>query len=348
MALPPQHAYYCAISTRGRIKKSPRWDDNEGVAATVGTIMALLVFLSAMGIFTNQFVPVWMSDNESSHMSEAIAQFANLKSQIDNAIALNPNSHIAIAPVFVPVTLSAEGIPVFAGPTAGILQFTPEARLFKPTLNVTYSFVSTTSNTTNYYTLSPANDGFSGGFLDLFCPNRYYVEQHLAYEFGAVILNQSDGEYIIQGPQFSVKNYGTGFSPSRSVMMTQLSLQGLNKTIGGTGSKGVTAVLDYASTIDYTNSTAKDLGGGVMATGSNLTISIVSKHGVAWKTYFDTILNTSATLEVGGPGYETSIVGYHFPDKTLDYYVVTVIINYVQTFDHTHAIVTMSIGELGV
>jgi len=33
----------------------------------------------------------------------------------------------------------------------------------------------------------------SGGDLELYCPNRYFVEQHIIYENGAVILNQTDG-----------------------------------------------------------------------------------------------------------------------------------------------------------
>jgi len=42
-----------------------------------------------------------MSDNESTHMSEAVAQFTTLKSSIDLSIANNANSRIAPTPVFV-------------------------------------------------------------------------------------------------------------------------------------------------------------------------------------------------------------------------------------------------------
>jgi hypothetical protein len=336
MNLSPQHASYCADSTDStgdRIKKSPRWDNDEGVASTIGTIMSLLVFLTAFGMFTNQFVPVWMSDNESSHMSTVIQQFTTLKSSVDIGISYNSNSRIAPTPVFVPITLSSAGIPVFAAPTAGILQYIPEAMNQRPMFNITYSYISSTG-TPN--TLSPSNDGHSGGSLDLYCPNRYFVEQHLVYESGAVILNQSDGEFIIAGPQFSVRNIGTASSPQIVVMLTQISLQGLNKIIGGTGSKGVTADLLYADTTAYENSA-----------GSQVTINITSNHGYAWYQYFLSSLNGTADM-TKDHGFTLMKILHSLPDKMNNYYTVTLKIDHVYILDYTHATVKLSVGELGI
>ncbi len=50
----------------------------QGVATTVGTIMALLIFLSILSLITQQYVPVWMEDNEAYHMDEVKGQFADL------------------------------------------------------------------------------------------------------------------------------------------------------------------------------------------------------------------------------------------------------------------------------
>src|SRR5512137_1179812 len=222
MDLSPQYPSYSANSTGDRIKKSPRWDNDEGVAATVGTIMALLVFLTFMGIFTNQFVPVWMSDNESTHMSTVIEQFINLKSSIDVSISNNPNSLIAPSPIFVPITLSTGGIPVFAGPTAGILSLSPDTTNRTPSLNLTYIWYADVGGTLKQYTLDGSNDGHSGGNLELYCPNRYFVEQKIIYEGGAVILNQSDGEFIIAGPQLSIRNFGSVAAPNWSIQLTQV------------------------------------------------------------------------------------------------------------------------------
>jgi len=332
MDLSPQHISYSAKSIRYRIKKSPRWDDDNAVAATVGTIMALLVFLSFMGIFTNQFVPAWMSDNESNHMSQAISQFTTLKSQVDIGISNSQNSLIAPTPIFVPISLSAPGIPVFAASTAGIMSFVPQGLNLRPVFSVTYTYKSATTG--DVLVLSSSNDGLAGGSLDLYCPNRYYVEEHLIYENGAVILNQSDGEFIIAGSQFAVKNVGTAQSPSRVVMLTQISMQGANKTIGGTGSKGVNADITYASTNVYDNPTK-----------TTMTITMTTQHGVAWKNFFMRALNGTANMTLGN-GFNITITKHHFSNNLLDYSVMTLTIDSVSTLDFTKAYVRISIGEL--
>src|SRR6266571_1420602 len=57
--------------------------DERGVASTVGTIMALLVFLTFLSLIVNQYVPVWMKDSEAAHMNTALGNFGSLKGAID-------------------------------------------------------------------------------------------------------------------------------------------------------------------------------------------------------------------------------------------------------------------------
>lgn len=332
MDLSPQRVSYSKVLPRERIRKSPRWDNDEGVAATVGTIMALLVFLSFFGIFTNQFVPVWMSDNESEHMSEAMEQIVQLKSSIDGLIADYPNSLVAPTPIFVPVKLSSAGIPVFAAPTAGVLKFVPNIAASVPSFNVSYTYLANTSTPT-YLTLDPTNDGGSGGYLELYCPNRYYVEQRLVYEGGAVLVNQSEGEFVIAGIQMSVTSYVSGTSTSKVMRLTQVSLVGINKTVGGTGSKAVYADLMYADVTPYLN-----------PSGSDVTIEIVSKHTSAWASYFGKILNAS----LAGLEYGTDFTITCSESGTEGYSVLTVTINGIEVLNHARAVVQLSIGELGV
>ncbi|UCE91972.1 MAG: hypothetical protein JSV90_02180 [Methanobacteriota archaeon] len=284
--------------------------------------MSLLVFLTFMGVFTNQFIPVWMGDNESAHMSDAIEQILALKSDIDGLITDYADSLIAPTPLVIPVTLHAQGIPVFAAATSGILSYVPEYTYGRPSLNTSY-----TSE------LEP-DDGRSGGELRLYCPNRYYVEQSLIYESGAVILNQSDGEFVLSGIQLSVQDYNNNLI----LKMTQVSLQGVNKTIGGVGTKTVHADLMFASTIEYTSSPAHDVN-----------ITIATKHGMAWANYFKRALNSSqADLTYGVDFTVPSPTFYDNPGKSNDYYIVNVKISGVGVFYHTKAIVQISLGELGV
>ncbi len=333
MDLSPQLANYCTHSTDMRIKKRKRWDD-KGVAATVGTIMSLMVFLTFMGLFTNQILPVWMSDNESTHMSEVIGQFANLKSSIDVSISNYANSLVAPTPLFVPLTLGSAGIPVFAAPTAGVLILNPGGISSRPSFNVTYQYQTPGKPAGS---LNSSNDGGSGGLLKLYCPNRYYVEETIIYENGAIILNQSDGEFIVAGPQFLVKNVGTVTSPHIVVMLTQINILGNNKTVGGTGSKGVNANLQFANSQEYVND--------VNPAGSTLTFTIVTQHGVAWQNFFNASLNKITGMAYGST-YTISSVLKTFQNPSQNYYIVTVSISHVFVFDHTRADVSIDIGEL--
>lgn len=319
---------YCRNSAIESIKRSPRWD-NEGVAATIGTIMSLLVFLTFMGMFTNQFVPVWMADNESTHMANAISQMVGFKADVDGMVVDYSNSLLAPAPMVTPITLHASGIPVFAEPTAGILQFGHETIYGMPYLNVSYE--------DDDFSLNEGTGGHSGGYIYLYAPNRYYVEQFLIYESGAIILNQTDGEFIISGPQFSVDD-GTG---SRIVKLTQVSMLGANKTVGGTGTKLVNADMLYAGTTTFQ-----------AAGGADLTFKILTLHGIAWETYFNGALNSSLTYSSDPDDSDYSVYNdpsddtYVYLGRNVHYYVVTVTIKNVDVFDHTHATMQMSIGEV--
>src|SRR5881398_3964606 len=87
--------------------------DEEGVASTVGTIMALLVFLTFISLIVNQYVPVWMKDSEASHMGGAFGQFGTFKGAIDLqmlAAQMARDVSVDYIPVssFTPVTLGVD------------------------------------------------------------------------------------------------------------------------------------------------------------------------------------------------------------------------------------------------
>ena len=100
--------------------------DESGVASTVGTIMALLVFLTFLSLIVNQYVPVWMKDTEASHMSGAFGQFGTFKGSVDlqmlaALMAQNAGVHYIPITTFSPVTLGVDGVPIFSSPTQGEL-----------------------------------------------------------------------------------------------------------------------------------------------------------------------------------------------------------------------------------
>src|SRR6059036_2939203 len=106
--------------------------DERGVASTVGTIMALLVFLTFLSLIVNQYVPVWMKDSEAAHMNGALGQFGGIKGAIDFQILAAQAAQIS-GTHYIPVTASSavsigvDGVPIFAASTLGTLQSFPDA-----------------------------------------------------------------------------------------------------------------------------------------------------------------------------------------------------------------------------
>ena len=305
------------------LKRKKSWDDN-GVAATVGTILALMVFMTFLGMFTNQYVPIWMKENESSHMNMVVGQFSNLKSGIDMQV-LNNNEQVASAPIFAPIQLQAEGVPVFASPTMGTLAFTSDGGVGGPSIQINYSYI--VSGT--YYKLNSTNGGLTGGSLEFYGPNRYYIQQNVTMENGAIMLKQVDGEAMLSGIAIRlVDNSGQW-----SVKITLTSLTGVSKTIGGFGTKSITSTLEYTYYQKLTNTT-----------GNETKLKIVTKYPDAWRSYFSDLLNKSGvpynvknvvkstSAPVGNPGYRT----------------VTVRIPNVYSLEYTKAVATISIADIGV
>src|SRR2546427_298545 len=163
--------------------------DEEGVASTVGTIMALLVFLTFLSLIVNQYVPVWMKDSEASHMNNALGQFGGLKGAIDLQIlaaeaARTSGTHYIPVTASSAVTLGVDGVPIFSAPSIGALQAIPDAGSF----TVQFSYIPNKAVPSQVATVNET----SSGAIQLSVGNRYYIAQTIAYENGAVIRYQSD------------------------------------------------------------------------------------------------------------------------------------------------------------
>ena len=303
-------------------KRKKAWDD-EGVASTIGTIMALLVFLTFLGMFSNQYVPVWMKENEYNHMNDVVRQFSLLKMGITTLIENSEEGETASGPMYTPIQLHAEGIPIFATSTAGRLSLTGESSGY-PWYYVTFPYGSGDE-------FNDTNGAKVGGSLEFYGPNRYFVQQTLAFENGAIILNQTDGETVLQGAgmTFKVEEFGGELR----VKMTQISMKSMNKTVGGFGTKGISITLDYASYAKFTNTT-----------GGDLTISIGSKYGSAWSSYFTTLLSSYSFLTTSDWSVSSSptVIGSE------TFYDVTVTIEDVNLLEHTRALVSVSIADISI
>ena len=225
------------LSKSSRIRCIRR--DEDGVASVIGTIMALLIFLTFMSMFVNTYIPIWMKENERLHMNEVQNQMGEVKGKIDNLIVNAQVTGTSMVNTYEPLTMGADGIPLFAAATAGAI-------ILKP------SGTSTTGTSIMFnYTSNSARVTFNetgGGKLEFYAPNRYYVGQWLAYENGALIVKQDTGEAMKATPSFEVTKSNGNFN----VLFTQVDIIGTNSTMAGTGVAGVNLNLIYLDTQKYT------------------------------------------------------------------------------------------------
>ncbi len=251
--------------------------DERGVASTVGTIMALLVFLTFLSLIVNQYVPVWMKDSEAAHMNGALGQFGNLKGAIDLQ-TLAAQAAANVGQFYIPVTsssavtLGVDGVPIFSAPTLGTLNSRPDAGAF----TVQFSYLI---NNVPTRVLEQSN-----GTIELNVQNRYFIPQRLAYENGAVIRSQDDGQTIRAQPTFAVVKSNKNLSVSFGLV----SLYGTG-SVAGTSTEIVNTQVFAFDRQDYNTG---------FASGRVIWINHTSTYGLAWYSFLNQTLSNA--LNLGG------------------------------------------------
>src|SRR5205809_242945 len=261
--------------------------DEEGVASTVGTIMALLVFLTFLSLIVNQYVPVWMKDSEASHMNGALGQFGGIKGAIDLQILSAQAAQIA-GTHYIPVTASSavslgvDGVPIFAASTLGTLQSFPDAGGFW----VNFSYIP---NPTVPLQVATVNETSSGA-IQLDVGNRYYIPQTIAYENGAVIRSQSDGQVIRAQPTFSVLKTNNTLDISFGLV----SLYGAG-SVSGTSTEVVNTQVFAFDRQDYQGFPANAV----------IWVNHTSRYGLSWYRFLNQTLANA--LGLGGTFTQTPL-----------------------------------------
>ena len=245
--------------------------------------MALLVFLTFLSLIVNQYVPVWMKDSEAAHMSVALGQFSDFKSSVDlqmlsiRAAQLSRTHHIPLAS-FTPIQLGIDGVPIFTSPTVGTLMSRPQESTWAVEFrkNVTLQ-----SGGTATYTITER----SSGLIRLTVPNRYYVQQDIIYENGAVIRAQRDGHFVRVEPPFSLLRN----NQSVELGYTIYSLFG-QSSLSGTTTEGI-----HHKVIGDDVFIHEDLRTDVF-------INATTRYGLAWFSYFNETF--AGAYHVSGVDYE--------------------------------------------
>ena len=249
-------------------RRGRRWRSNRrGVVSVIGTLLALLVFFALFGIFLTQYLPLWMTDNESAFTSATEEAMATLQSNINFQIAAGG------PPVLTtPFTMASQGVPLLAAPTQGILTFNPsQAGVFA---NVSM-------------TVGPGGSGplfrnFSLGSLSMNLPNRYYSSQLFEFEDDAVIQSQSATQQIVAFPPLlSLNTTGTAVSATLSLVQ----LYGNASQAISTGTQEIASHYLFSQSFTSTGPT----GGGTF----NAEFKLGTHFPCAWAPYLGQQLNTS-------------------------------------------------------
>jgi len=250
--------------------------DERAVASTIGTVMALLVFLTFLSVIVNQYVPIWMKDSEASHMNTALGQFGGIKGDIDlqmlaaQASADAGTFHIPVTTATA-INLGVDGVPIFSSPTPGTLELSPDAGAFTVAFDYTLQGVR-----------KQATDQASGAVV-LTASNRYYTPQRIVYENGGVIRYQTDGQFVRVHPTFSV--HVTNNSLDISFALVSLYGKGI---VTGTTTEMVSTELFAFDRQDYTS----------FPSNATVLLTHTSAYGLSWYRFFNQTL--SDTLKLGG------------------------------------------------
>ncbi len=208
------------------------------------------------------WVPAWGYDSEASHSRDVVNAFAQFKTAIElQTLSGNTNETLGVS-----FPMGVGGVPLFGADNAGQLTYEYlQGGHLRFSLNLTES--------TGQANLSAA------GSLAYSIPNRYYVHQSVAYESGAVIVSQPDGQTVRMAPAFRFVNGTQGVE----AFLTLVSMEGTQTVVTGVDSHSVSSRLTLAQTIAYT-----------FPSGTNLSLNVSSAFVGAWSSFFGQAMNASS------------------------------------------------------
>jgi hypothetical protein len=211
-------------------------------------------------------------------MNTALGQFSSMKGAIDlqNLAAQDAGSEYVPVTTASAVTLGVDGVPIFATATYGELRSDPDAGGFL----VTFDYLIPTPSGGD---LPKRVREQSNGTITLDVANRHYIRQKIAYENGAVIRSQQDGQVVRAQPTFIV----TETNRSLKVRMDLVSLYGRGG-IFGTTAEVVNARLFATDVQTYDR----------FPDNAVIWVNHTSAYGLAWYHFWNSTF--AAALTLGG------------------------------------------------
>ncbi len=245
--------------TRSTKRRMGRLRHDEDASAGVVTIMlGLMIMILLITMVTTTWIPEWMETAESDHMKVVNSQFDGMASSIDKQI-LNGDTKFLIGS---PITLGVQGSSVFGADSVG-----------------TFSINSFRDDDLEFYTnlrneSGEVNITCTGG-MKYTSSNSLYVDQTLAYQNGAIVLNQGEGQVVRARPQFIIEKHG----PVVHMSYVLITVSGVEAEVTGMGT-----LIIQSQLVTYTTAEFR------FATPEWMNISMVTEFPVAWQRYYENTL----------------------------------------------------------
>ena len=245
---------------RSRVFPTCRADD-EGVSGVVAASLGVVLISVLLAMVVTFWVPAWGYDNELAHSREVLNSFGQFK----NAIELQSLSADTNQTVTTTFPLGVGAVPLFGSESPGALSFQYlDADKVRFRANLTDGL--------GQVNLSAA------GSLEYYIFNRYYVPQTMAYESGAVVIDQGGVSIMRLPPSLKIVNGSQGVELTVSLV----SLEGTPRVVTGVDSHVVTTQLTVTYTHQFTWSPL-----------NNVTLNVTSSFNEAWGKLFNDTANRS-------------------------------------------------------
>jgi len=161
---------------------------DEGVAASIGTMLAVLVMLALLTMFTTSWAPEWTKSKEAEHMRLVESQMSNLKALVDS-LSLSGNTNAVVSS---PITLGSAGVPLFSSDATGTVSL-------KSSYGSTFNTFNVTNSTGTY-------ERVAYGSIVYQSHNTEFLDQEFLYESGAIIVSQGSSYVVSIGPAVIIQN----------------------------------------------------------------------------------------------------------------------------------------------
>jgi len=232
--------------------------DHEAVASVIGTIFALMIFMSLLTLLVTAFVPAWEKSNEQDFLNTAIFQMSQVKSA-------NLELRSTGDALYVPFNMAPDRVPLFGKNYLGSLEYRSGGE-GASSMNISFNSgglaLHTNSTGTLAYTLLNA-----------------YSSRTVVYEHGGVVLTNIDdterNSVFKSTPSIS---FTTNANGTIDLQVTQIDFVGSNDAYTSAGTVGLTM------TLTETRSQQEH-----MVSGGNLSIQWVSTEAGAWEHWAITV-----------------------------------------------------------